>query len=191
MEYLSISNNLDKNVTDKVKRTCKHVHKSSKHVKINENKLLEFINVKRHYFNQVPSWTSSHFDPNDFDLEQVIAFICVIDSLNFCFWPNSGIYIIYYFYFIIIFHSFLTGLCFNINFKQLLAENDGLNFSYSFNELIKNFLEIGLFADISLKLILLPDDNVIDNVLRFSMGIFSKICFSIVSNSRKVFLYFS
>jgi len=91
MQYLSISNNLDKKVTDKVKRTCKHVHKNSNHVKINENKLLEFINVKRHYFNQVPSWTSSHFDPNDFDFEQVIAFICVIDSLNFCFWPYENI----------------------------------------------------------------------------------------------------
>jgi hypothetical protein len=91
MEFLSISNNSDKNITYKVRRTCEYVHKNSKHVKIDENKLLEFINVKKHFFNQVPSWTSSHFDPNDFNIEQVIAFICVIDSLNFCFWPYEKI----------------------------------------------------------------------------------------------------
>jgi hypothetical protein len=95
MEFSHIPDNFNKNkilhVTDKVRRTCTHIHKKSQHVKINENKLRYFIKEKKHFFNQVPSWTSSHFNPNDFHLEQVLAFICVIDSLNFCFWPYENI----------------------------------------------------------------------------------------------------
>ena len=78
-------------ITDKVRSTCNYVNKLSQHVRINLNNLQKFVNEKKHLFNQIPSWTSCHFNPNEFDFEQVVAFICVIDSLNFCFWPYENI----------------------------------------------------------------------------------------------------
>lgn len=79
------------NTFNKVRQTCNYVNKNSQHVSINHDNLIKFIHEKKHLFNQIPSWTSCHFDPNHFCLEKVVAFTCVIDSLNFCFWPYEEI----------------------------------------------------------------------------------------------------
>jgi len=86
-----IENNESDFITDKVRSSCYYVNKLSQHVRINLNNLQKFVIEKKHLFNQIPSWTSCHFNPNDFEFEHVIAFICVIDSLNFCFWPYEEI----------------------------------------------------------------------------------------------------
>lgn len=78
------------NICDKIKSTCNYVYLNSTHVKINDEKINKFIDEKLNLFEAVPSWASCHFNPNDFDLESTIAFVFVIDSLNFCFWPYEN-----------------------------------------------------------------------------------------------------
>jgi hypothetical protein len=73
-------------ITDKIKNSCEYVHKFSKYVKIDDAKIQEFVSKNFSTFS-VPSWTSCHFNPNDYSLDLTLAFTFVIDSLNFCFWP--------------------------------------------------------------------------------------------------------
>jgi hypothetical protein len=75
--------------TDKIRKTCLHVHNNSKHVKINEENLIALFSNEnpKIKFDSVPSWTSSHFDTTGYSQEKLISFICVVDALNFCFWP--------------------------------------------------------------------------------------------------------
>ena len=35
-------------------------------------------------------WKDCHYDHTARPLEELVAYICVIDSLNFCFWPSPG-----------------------------------------------------------------------------------------------------
>jgi len=79
------------NICDKIKLTCEHVYKNSKFVNINEEKIYDFVNKKSDLFSSIPSWTSCHFNPNDFDFETTLCFVFVIDALNFCFWPYERI----------------------------------------------------------------------------------------------------
>jgi hypothetical protein len=76
---------------DKIKITCQHVYENSKFVKINSEKIKQFVKEKADLFTSVPSWTSCHFNPNDFDFESTLAFVFVVDGLNFCFWPYERI----------------------------------------------------------------------------------------------------
>lgn len=34
-------------------------------------------------------WSKYHMNPNNYTLEQVIAYVFVVDAMNFCFWPNN------------------------------------------------------------------------------------------------------
>jgi hypothetical protein len=74
-------------LTDKIKSTCLYVHENSKYVKINKDNLSLFVKENISLFENIPTWSSCHFDPNTYPLESVLGFIFFIDSLNFCFWP--------------------------------------------------------------------------------------------------------
>jgi hypothetical protein len=84
-------NTLMPNICDKIKITCQHVYNNSNFVKINEEKINDFIKQKSDLFSSVPSWASCHFNPNDFDFESTLGFVFVVDALNFCFWPYERI----------------------------------------------------------------------------------------------------
>ena len=71
----------------KIKSTCNYVYQRSKHVKINTDKLIQFVNSHLDFFENIPSWSSGHFNSNEFNIEMGLSYVFVIDSLNFCFWP--------------------------------------------------------------------------------------------------------
>lgn len=81
-------------LTDKIKTTTNYVYKNSKSVKINEEKLIEFfkkIDFKFYEHEVFLNFFHNHLDKiedhNNITYEQLISFVCVVDSLNFCFWP--------------------------------------------------------------------------------------------------------
>lgn len=82
--------NLNNTINDKIIRTCNYVTSLSKHVKINEENLKKFVKEKLSLFEATPSWTSCHFNPNEYSQELLVSFVCVLDSLNFCFWPMEN-----------------------------------------------------------------------------------------------------
>jgi hypothetical protein len=80
--------------TEKIKKTSLYVFENSKSVKINIDKLNNFIeNLDKNYFakeeflNYFNNHLSNIKDYNLVSYEELIAYVCVVDSLNFCFWP--------------------------------------------------------------------------------------------------------
>lgn len=77
-------------IPEKIISSTNYVHSQSQSVIINEEKLKEYVkSTMKEEINHVPSWSSGHIDVNSYDTETIVSFICVIDSLNFCFWPCS------------------------------------------------------------------------------------------------------
>jgi hypothetical protein len=81
------NHNQHHDITHKIKHSCDYVANNSLHIKINLDKIHEFIETHYNLFSKIPTWSSCHFDVNIYNLELTIAYICIIDSLNFCFWP--------------------------------------------------------------------------------------------------------
>ena len=72
-------------ILENVKNTCKYVMNSSEHVKINYNKLDEFI--KNIDFNNLKNWLM--FNPNnllDLDIEIIINLLLVFECICYSFW---------------------------------------------------------------------------------------------------------
>ena len=63
-----------------------------KHVKIDKDNLDKFVNELLTNENALkyPKWSESHFDATSVPLEILLRYIFVIDTLNYCFWPNEG-----------------------------------------------------------------------------------------------------
>lgn len=74
----------------RVRKSARFIVQHSSHVRINEQKLHELSAwlSQNHKYDEF-SESSQHPTANDFDLESNIKFFFVVDSLNFCFWPNS------------------------------------------------------------------------------------------------------
>ncbi|CDW83988.1 UNKNOWN [Stylonychia lemnae] len=81
-----------------VRRTCQRVstlmeNQVSPSVIINSQKLDEFIQNLELKVKQdniaYEQWAKYHMDPNNYSIEQVLAYIFVVDGMNFCFWPNN------------------------------------------------------------------------------------------------------
>ncbi|CAI2372761.1 unnamed protein product [Moneuplotes crassus] len=82
------------NPCQKVKDSCKAVMELAKHVKINKENLLKLVeNIEETEF-KYDCWEQWHFqtipDVSQITDEQVIAYVFIIDALNFCFWPTEG-----------------------------------------------------------------------------------------------------
>jgi len=77
-------------LTSSVKETARFVSENSKYVKINTNNLKNYTTQKLSLDIEsiYPKWSSCHYQLNNYPLELAIGYICVIDSLNFCFWPT-------------------------------------------------------------------------------------------------------
>ncbi len=83
-------NTTSSTISKKVKTTAEYVSKNSLYVCINNDKLVDFaINKINSSLESIPKWCTCHFDITKYDLETIIAYICAIDSLNFCFWPTT------------------------------------------------------------------------------------------------------
>ena len=85
----SDSHRKTQNLSNLVKSSAKYITSQSTHVKINTQKLEEYtLSNVLNSIDNYPSWKSGHFEIDNYDIETIIAYICVIDSLNFCFWPT-------------------------------------------------------------------------------------------------------
>ena len=62
------------------------------HVKVDKNNLQKFITDLLNNENALkyPKWSETHFDSTSVPLETLLRYIFVIDTLNYCFWPNEG-----------------------------------------------------------------------------------------------------
>ncbi len=72
----------------KVLETAKNVAEKSRHVRINQEALKEFTQELAGRSTPIPAWdTGHHFQGND---EETVAYLLVVDTINFCFWPPPG-----------------------------------------------------------------------------------------------------
>ena len=73
----------------KVRRSSRFISKNLKHIKINNEKLREFsLWVSEQKFDEFAD-SSNHPKKEELNLEEQIRFVFIVDTLNFCFWPNS------------------------------------------------------------------------------------------------------
>lgn len=73
-------------ISEKIKRTTKYVCDNSEYVKINVEKLKEWINKEADFFVNIPGWFECHGNESKRSIETLIGFIFFVDSVNFCFW---------------------------------------------------------------------------------------------------------
>ncbi len=78
------------NPCEYVKNSCKKIISKLENVKINREKILEFTKEIIDGKKQLKStnWSESHFSPEEVEFENFLRYIFIIDTLNFCFWPN-------------------------------------------------------------------------------------------------------
>jgi len=80
--------------TEKIKKSSSYVYENAKSVSINKGKLSDFIGkmdskyfAKDEFLNYFNNHLSNLQDHNSISYEDLVAYVCVVDSLNFCFWP--------------------------------------------------------------------------------------------------------
>jgi len=80
--------------TEKIKKSSSYVYQNATNVLINRENLIKFVNnLDKHYFqkDEFLNYFNNHLcnisDHNLIKYEELIAYVCVVDSLNFCFWP--------------------------------------------------------------------------------------------------------
>lgn len=72
----------------KVLETAKNVAEKSRHVRVNQEALKEFTQELAGRSTPIPAWDAEHhFQGND---EETVAYLLVVDTINFCFWPPPG-----------------------------------------------------------------------------------------------------
>jgi len=73
---------------NEVLETTRHVTEKSQHVKIDEQALADFSRKLIEDGIEIPPW---NYDYHFFDGgHKTVAYLLVLDSINFCFWPNPG-----------------------------------------------------------------------------------------------------
>ena len=75
-----------------VKESTLKIIPSMKHVKIDEEVIKKFVSELLQDKNclKFPKWSESHFDATSVPFETLLRYLFVIDTLNYCFWPNEG-----------------------------------------------------------------------------------------------------
>lgn len=70
---------------EQIKETCEYVHKNSKHVTINKEKIQELVETKD--LKKKSHWLSTNpFDILNLNIEEIINFLIIYDSINFSYW---------------------------------------------------------------------------------------------------------
>ena len=75
-----------------VKESTAKIIPQMEHVKIDGESLKNFVTtlLKDKNALKYPKWSESHFDATSVPLETLLRYLFVIDTLNYCFWPNEG-----------------------------------------------------------------------------------------------------
>lgn len=75
-----------------VKESTSKIIPQMEHVAINEESLNDFVQnlLKDKNALKFPKWSESHFDANSVPFETLLRYLFVIDTLNYCFWKNTG-----------------------------------------------------------------------------------------------------
>jgi len=73
---------------NKVLKTTRHVTKRIQQVTIDKQALVDFLRKLIEDGIEIPSW---NYDYHFFDGgHKTVAYLLILDSINFCFWPNPG-----------------------------------------------------------------------------------------------------
>lgn len=73
---------------NKVLKTSRHVTKRIQQVTIDKQALVDFLRKLIEDGIEIPSW---NYDYHFFDGgHKTVAYLLILDSINFCFWPNPG-----------------------------------------------------------------------------------------------------
>ena len=74
-----------------VKESTLRIIPQMEHVKIDEESLKIFVSnlIKDKNALKYPKWSETHFDATSVPLETLLRYLFVIDTLNYCFWPNK------------------------------------------------------------------------------------------------------
>ena len=61
------------------------------HVKIDDKTLKKFVKNLLQDKNALkyPKWSETHLDATSVPFETLLRYLFVIDTLNYCFWPNA------------------------------------------------------------------------------------------------------
>jgi len=85
--------------TEKIKSSCLYVSNFAKSVTINQENLIKFVEnldlnyfAKEEFLNYFNNHLSNIKEQDTIKFEDLIAYVCVVDSLNFCFWPLENEY---------------------------------------------------------------------------------------------------
>ena len=75
-----------------VKNSAKFIIKNAKNVSINTQNIQKFTEKLLSSPSKIGkiSWAEDHFRPESVDVEVLLRYLFIIDTLNFCFWPNEG-----------------------------------------------------------------------------------------------------
>ena len=72
---------------ENIKDTCQYVMNNSQHVKINYDKLDDFINIID--YNKLENWLLYNpYNLLEFDIEKIINFLLIFESIDYSFWGN-------------------------------------------------------------------------------------------------------
>ena len=75
-----------------VKESTSKIIPIMSHVKIDDNALKKFVKNLLQDKNALkyPKWSETHLDATSVPFETLLRYLFVIDTLNYCFWPNAG-----------------------------------------------------------------------------------------------------
>jgi len=82
---------ISQNPCEYVRKTCEKVMSKSTHVKIDPVALQKFCELlkKEQAISTFASWAACHYPPEKYSMEILLRYIFIIDTLNYCFWPNA------------------------------------------------------------------------------------------------------
>ena len=75
-----------------VKESTSKIIPIMSHVKIDDKALKKFVKNLLQDKNALkyPKWSETHLDATSVPFESLLRYLFVIDTLNYCFWPNAG-----------------------------------------------------------------------------------------------------
>ena len=74
----------------RVRESADWILSQASHIKIDESRLEKLFDELKETDNfRYGDWQEYHFKTEGVEKERLIAFVCIIDSINFCFWPSK------------------------------------------------------------------------------------------------------
>ena len=77
----------------RVRESADWILSQAGHVRIDEDRLEKVFKELKEADNfTYGDWQEYHFKTEGVEKERLIAFVCIIDSINFCFWPSEEMF---------------------------------------------------------------------------------------------------